>query len=737
MAKQNPETLGLMPPEIQVIRQRMGREPNWVEWGIFSLNWSEHCSYKTSKPFLKMLPRTGPGVVVGPGQNAGVIDLGNGWAVAFKVESHNHPSAIEPFHGAATGVGGIIRDILSMGARPIALLDSLRFGDPYTWRTRWLLSGVVSGIGFYGNSIGVPTVGGEVRFGPDYQENPLVNAMCIGLVRLEDLKQAVTGKPGNLLILAGAPTGMDGIHGATFASVDLIGPEEEKRPNVQIGDPFYGKLLIEATLEALEIPGIVGLQDLGAGGLSTAPPEMARRSGTGIELDLSQVPLRTPQMTPYEIVLSESQERMVLAVQPGVEEQVLAVYRKWGLEAQVIGRVIEEPVYRVRFGKEVVADLPLDLLLDGVDEVPQGPIGSLSTGSATSTHTNPHRVTPQPSTWADLLLDLLQDPDIASKRWVYEQYDWSVQTRSVVGPGKGDGAVLWLKGTKQAVVATMDGNWRWTSVSPYEGAVRIVLEAACNLAAHGAKPLGITDCLNFANPQEAPTLQEFEQVIQGLRDAALALGIPVVSGNVSFYNQSETRRIPPTPVVGMVGLLEDLERMPQANFAQPGNRVYLWGSPQADLGGSVYQWRYQGTLGEFRKPITKEEVVRILHALLEAIHRGWIRAAHDVSEGGILVAIAEMAIQGSYGLEIPAMDPDPAFWLGEAPGRWIVEISPRDAHLVEDFARQRGVPLRFLGTVQADPHLSLAGQTISLDRLRDAYEQTFPGFFKGRDASTQ
>ncbi|MCS6937031.1 MAG: phosphoribosylformylglycinamidine synthase subunit PurL [Candidatus Bipolaricaulota bacterium] len=735
---------GLSPREYETICALLGREPNELELGLFSLNWSEHCSYKSSKRFLKRLPTTGRRVLQGPGENAGVLELENDWCVVFKVESHNHPSAVEPFHGAATGVGGIIRDILSMGARPIALLDSLRFGELSNPKARNLLEGVVAGIAHYGNCIGVPTVGGDVYFEDAYTDNCLVNAMCVGLLKRSDLKRAVAQGVGNKIILVGARTGRDGIHGATFASEDLIGEAEEKRPNVQVGDPFTGKLLIEATLEACRQPELIGLQDLGAGGLSTAPPEMAARGGVGIVIDIEEIPLRAEKMTPYEILLSESQERMVLCVRQGAEQKFLRIYRKWGLEAEVIGEVIAEKVYRIRHEGRTIAEVPISALVGGA---PEPELAPLPPG-------NPH---PAPSPWKGegserfgarsggegrggglkQLIQLLRSPTIGSKRWIYQQYDHTVQTNTVIGPGAHDAALLRVKGERFALAVTMGGNGRYCQLDPYEGGVRAVCEGVHNIVSVGAEPIGITDCLNFANPTDPQVLWSFERVIAGMAEAAKALELPFVSGNVSFYNQSETRRIYPTPVVGMVGLLKDIEQRVPMGFQREGDRIYLVGKLSGRVGGSEYlrvlrpspptPLPFEREKGAVRRgegldelePTDLELERRLLGAMLALVQRRLLRSAHDVSEGGLLVAIAEKSFAQGLGARLELDDLSEEMLFGEWPSRFVVTVAPEhEGALTELLA---GVPYKKLGTVGGDA-LELGGERVSVEELRRAYE---------------
>jgi phosphoribosylformylglycinamidine synthase II len=751
---------GLSQSEYETICARLGRTPNEIELGLFALNWSEHCSYKTSKRFLKLLPTTGRRVVQGPGENAGVIELENEWCVAFKVESHNHPSAVEPFHGAATGVGGIIRDILSMGARPIALLDSLRFGElnltrslsPHpnplrkrrgnltpplsacgegqgeVWpgeRSRALFLGVVAGISHYGNCVGVPTVGGDIYFEDAYTDNCLVNVMCVGLVKRSELKRAIAAGVGNKILVVGAATGRDGIHGATFASEDLVGETEERRPNVQVGDPFTAKSLIEATLEVCRFPELIGLQDLGAGGLSTAPAEMAARGGVGIALDIEEVPLRDPTMTPYEILLSESQERMVLCVKAGSEQKFLNIFRKWGLEAAVIGEVIAERVYRIRHEGRTIAEVPIELLVGGV---PQTPVDQASPQASPGPyifagHWPAKANSPDEVWWPERLKALLRSPTIASKRWVWEQYDHTVQTNTVIGPGAHDAALLRVKGERFGIALTMGGNGRYCQLDPYEGGVRAVCEAVHNLVSVGAEPLGITDCLNFANPTDPEVLWSFEQVIRGMAQAAQTFELPFVSGNVSFYNQSERRKIYPTPIVGMVGLLRDLERRVPMGFQREGDLIYLVGKLSGAVGGSEFLKVFYNFIGgELEKTDLALEVA-VTKALLEAARRGLIASAHDVSDGGLLVALAEKSFAKGLGARVEIEDLSEEYLFGEWPTRFVVTVHPKHDR---EFRELLGsLPHRRLGTVGGSG-LELRGRSVPIEELYRIYESALP-----------
>jgi len=686
------QTFGLKEEELKKIEKLLGREPTLLELGIFALNWSEHCSYKSSKLILKRLPRKGKRTVVSQGENAGIVELKNGWCLAFKVESHNHPSAIEPLHGAATGIGGIVRDILSMGARPIALLDALRFGKFESRKTKWLFEGVVSGIAYYGNCIGVPTVAGDVYFEEAYEDNPLVNVMCVGLLRKEKIRKSIAKGVGNLLILAGATTGRDGIHGATFASEDLIGEEKEKRPNVQIGDPFMGKLLIEATLEALEKPGIIGVQDLGAGGLSTAPAEMAYKGGNGIEIDLAKVPLRAKGMNPYEIILSESQERMVLCVERGKEEEIIEVYKKWGLNAEVIGKVVKEKVLRVKEEDRILTEIPLSYLFD---EIPlRKPPAFIREEKKEFKEVNIRKRIDL----GEAFLKLLKSPNLSSKEWVWRQYDHTVGTNTVISPGQGDAALLRVKGEQFGFALKIDGNGRYTELDPYEGGKIAVCEAARNLISVGAEPIGITDCLNFGNPEIDEVYESFFKVVMGIKEAAEKLEIPIVSGNVSFYNQSERRRVYPTPTIGMVGLVEDISKALKPGFKRKGDRIYMIGKKEGEIGGSEFlSVLYDEKDGKVDK-VELDFEKKLERVVLNLLREGVLSSCHDISEGGLLLAVAEECIRGGKGASLEIKE-EIEFLFGEWQSRFIVSVKAQDE---KDFLRrlkEEGIPAIYIGEV--------------------------------------
>ncbi len=716
------EAHGFTEEEYQKILEYLGREPNLLELGIFSTSWSEHCSYKSSKPVLRTLHTKGERILQGPGENAGVLYLDDELGVAFKVESHNHPSAVEPFHGAATGIGGIIRDVISMGARPIALLDSLRFGPLTSPRSRQLFEGVVSGISFYGNCIGVPTVGGEVYFDEPYEDNCLVNVMAVGLVKLDKIKMSRAGEPGNLLVLIGNKTGRDGIHGATFASEDLVGEVEKKVPNVQVGDPFMEKLLIEATMEIIEIPEVDGIQDLGAGGLSTTPPEMASKSSVGVEIDVNQVPTRSRDMTPYEILLSESQERMVISVRPEGVEKVRKVAEKWDIDFAVIGRVIEERVFRIVRDGETIAEIPIDALTEGV------PVKNLPAKRPEYLEKIKEiKIVRSSDNLDEKLLKLLSHPSIASKEWVYTQYDHMVGTNTVLLPGHGDAAVLRIKGKPFGIAVTIDGNGKLVYLDPFEGGKNTVLEAMRNLVAVGARPIGITDGLNFANPNDPEVFWTFKEAVRGMNEVAKFFNVPFVSGNVSFYNQSETRKIYPTPIVGMVGFLEDIEKRMDMQVKTPGDLIFVVGKETGKIGGSTFLDVFYGNSTGKIDTTDLDFEEELKERVLLGIENGIFTAVHDVSDGGLLVAIAEMLMYGELGAELTfRFDEISAF--GEWQSRFVVTVSPVN---LDKFKKLMGtMSFELIGRVTDAGDLRFNEYSIPLDEIKSRYFGAIPDFMK-------
>jgi phosphoribosylformylglycinamidine synthase len=696
---------GIKPNEYDRLVAMLGRTPTFTELGIVSALWSEHCSYKHSRPLLRTLPTKAPWVLQGPGENAGVISVGDGLAIAFKIESHNHPSAVEPYQGAATGVGGILRDVFTMGARPIALLNSLRFGPLASPRVRYLFAGVVKGIGDYGNCVGVPTVGGEVVFDPSYEGNPLVNAMCVGLMREEELIRAVASGVGNPIMAVGARTGRDGIHGASFASEDLSEQSEAKRPMVQVGDPFTEKLLLEASLELIRSGHIVAIQDMGAAGLTSSSAEMAERGDVGVTIDVTQVPVREAGMTPYEILLSESQERMLVVARQGHEEAVRGILAKWDLEAAVIGEVIAEPVYRVTEGDRVVAEFPGSRLVTECPQYRLEPQESAAVAAARAR--DPHAVPPRPEerdhAWT--LERLLASPTIASKRWVWQQYDSTVRAGTVVGPGS-DAAVVRLPGTNKGVALCIDGNGRHVALDPRNGGRAAVCEAARNVACTGARPLAITNNLNFGNPTRPDVYFQLSEAIAGMGEACAALVTPVTGGNVSLYNENPRGAIHPTPTIGMVGLVESLDHVTPSAFRVAGDAIVLLGEPTDELGASEYLLAIHGeAIGAppYCDPGTERTLI---DALLEAIRAGVVRSAHDCSDGGLAVALAECAILQRDALLGFTVDLSPwatlphrALLFGEAQAR--VVLSTPTPQAVLDIAARHGVPARVIGAVTA------------------------------------
>ena len=691
---------GFTPEEYQKILKILGREPTYTELGVFSVMWSEHCSYKSSRHYLKLLPTEGPRVLQGPGENAGVVDIGAGLAVAFKMESHNHPSFIEPYQGAATGVGGILRDIFTMGARPIASLNSLRFGSIDHPRTPYLLSGVVAGIGGYGNCVGVPTVGGEVYFDECYNGNILVNAFTLGIMKKKRIFTGIAKGVGNPVIYVGSKTGRDGIHGATMASESFSEEKEQRRPTVQVGDPFTEKLLLEACLELMEKDCIVGIQDMGAAGLTSSSSEMAGRGGSGIELDLSRVPLRESGMTPYEILLSESQERMLLVATKGTEDEVKRIFDKWDLDAVVIGQVTEDHQFRAHFNGAEVVRVPITALTkeapvyqrpatrpSNIDEFQQLDLSAVQ----------------EPEDLAATLKLLLGSPNIALKEWVYRQYDHFVRSNTVIAPGA-DAAVIRVKGTQKGLALTVDGNSRYCFLDPYVGGVLTVAEAARNLACVGARPLGITDCLNFGSPENPEVMWQFAEVIRGMRDACMALKVPVVSGNVSFYNETDSKSIYPTPTVGMVGLLAKLKRVVTPWFKFPGNIVVLLGRTREELGGSEYLKLIHGLVKGTPPWIDLKLEEAVQNCCLEAIDRGILRSAHDISDGGLAVSLAECCIGGpdrplGVRIETHEMIRGDALLFSESPSRIVVSLEEKNLARLQELAAELRVPMHVIGTV--------------------------------------
>ena len=712
--------VALTSDEYRVIVEQLKRAPNEVELGMLGVLWSEHCSYKSSKALLRRLPSTGPGVVQGPGENAGAVEIGQGWAAVFKIESHNHPSAIEPYQGAATGVGGIIRDVIAMGARPIALLDSLRFG-PLPESSRHF-DGVVAGIGGYGNCIGIPTVAGEVYFEDCYANNPLVNAMCVGLVRTDELMRARAEGKGNSLMLVGADTGRDGIHGASFASLELDENSAERRPAVQVGNPFLEKCLLEACMDLAHTDAVVAIQDLGAAGLTSAVAECAgRTAGAGARIDVALVPRRERGMTPYDVMLSESQERMLVVVRRGREREVESIFQAWDLTSAMIGEVTDDGQLTVLDAGDEVARLPVTLLTDGA------PLRRLVGFAPEPSYGLAVEDLPPLVDAGATLLKLLNSPNLASRRGIFRRYDHMVGDATVIPPG-GDAAMLRIKGTRLGLAVTTDCNARYCHLDPHLGAQLAVAEAARNIIATGARPLAVTDCLNFANPDRPEVYWELEEAVQGLAYACRSLELPVVSGNVSLYNDSNgASAIWPTPVVGMVGVIEDYGRRLSAGLRTEGDFVLLIGSSHNDLGGSEYVKVEHGQVAG-RPPALDLTRERAAHrVVLAAAQSGYLHSAHDCAEGGMLVALAECCLLGGMGVRCPGLRPEPplrldAAFFGESPSRFIVTVPSRAMPEVQSLARRHNVELSLLGLAGGE-HLEFEGQLkVSLRDLREAWE---------------
>jgi phosphoribosylformylglycinamidine synthase subunit PurL len=768
---------GLTPEEYEKVKQLLGgREPTITELGIFSVMWSEHCSYKSSRVHLKRLPTRSKRVVQGPGENAGIIDIGDGWACAFKIESHNHPSFIEPFQGAATGVGGILRDIFTMGARPVAVMDSLRFG-PITGsqetaelrsvgqmgatvptqaeihKNHSLLEGVVSGIASYGNCFGVPNLGGETKFEACYSGNPLVNAFALGLVRRDQIFYAKASGEGNPVIYVGSKTGRDGIHGATMASEEFSEASEAKRPNVQVGDPFLEKLLLEACLEAMQTGAIVGIQDMGAAGLTCSTCEMGARGQVGIEIELDKVPQRETHMTPYEIMLSESQERMLLVAQKGREQEVFRVFEKWGLDAAEIGRVTNDGKMRVLEHGVVVSEIPNEALTDDapvykrplerwepavpreMPDVIRLDVSQAEPGSAGQPRTAvPTQVLPK-----EALKRLLASPNICGKRWVWEQYDHMVQTNTVEAPGAGDAGVIRIKGARRGLAMALDGNGRWCYLDPQLGAMHAVAEAARNVACVGAVPVGATNCLNFGNPEKPQIMWQFSQVVDGITKACEELDVPITGGNVSFYNETLGEGIYPTPVLGVVGILEDVHKAVRPDFRAAGRTVVLLrGSEPGDLtdaetefGSSEYAKEILGALWGFPPALELKREAALQKAVIEMIQSGLVESAHDCSEGGIGVTLAECAFGKEIGATVNLASnelPTECVLFGEDASRIVISCDPEKLSIIQQVGVKYGVTVETIGeTAAGELEIKVDGRSVvsaSVAELRDAYENS-------------
>lgn len=735
------QEMGLMPEEFQKIREILGRTPTYTELGVYSVMWSEHASYKNSILQLKKLPRSGRNLLVSAGEeNAGLVDIGDGLAVAFKIESHNHPSAVEPYQGAATGVGGILRDIFTMGARPVAALDSLRFGDPENPRVKYLLENVVKGIADYGNAFGVPTVAGEIYFDECYDENPLVNVMAVGIVRHNGIAKAAAKGAGNLVMVVGSSTGRDGIHGATFASEDISEASEAKRPSVQVGDPFTEKLLLEATIEAIEAGLIVGIQDMGAAGIACSTSEMSAKGGTGMDVNLDLVPLRESDMSAYEIMLSESQERMLVVVKPEDEAAIKKVFTKWDLNAEVIGRVTADGILRIRRLGKIEAEIPSYTLVlgggapvyvresrkpDYIDELEKF---------------DPHTLS-EPRDYNDVLSKLLSSPNIASKKYVFEQYDFMVGTNTVVLPGEGDAAVIRLERwaasderKKGGLAVKTDCNARYVYLHPKLGAEHAVAEAARNVACVGGKPVAITNCLNFGNPYKPEVYYQFEKAVEGIAKACIELETPVTGGNVSFYNESPDRTVYPTPVIGMLGIIDDVSKAARSAFRNEGDIIAVIGPVRGEMGGSEYLKVIHNAVAGRIPPVDYEYERRLHEFLREAVQMETVNSVHDISEGGLAVALAECCIMDQErmrGARIKSgysMRKDFELF-SEGGGRVVISFDPHKADRVVSLAGRKGLPIKAIGVVTHDALEISDIINVSVKELSSIYYSILPSKF--------
>ncbi len=728
---------GLSPSEYELIENILGRPPTFTELGVFSAMWSEHCGYKNSKRLLKLLPTHAPWVIQGPGENAGVIDVGQGYALAFKIESHNHPSAVEPYQGAATGVGGILRDIFTMGARPVAVLDSLRFGDLDSGRVRYLFDGVVRGVGDYGNCVGIPNIGGEVQFDRGYEGNPIVNAMCLGLMRHEHLIKGEAAGVGNPLLAVGARTGRDGIHGATFASEELSEDSVASRPQVQIGDPFTEKLLLEASLELIKSGHIVGIQDMGAAGLTSSASEMAGRAGNGVEIDVARVPVREPGMTPYEVLLSESQERMLVVARDGHEDAVRGILEKWELEAEVIGHVTDDGLFRVREGERVVAEIPARPLTEDCPTYEREGVEAEEIRALREERLEHLEAD------GDLTVDflrLLGSPNVASKAWIYDQYDSTVRTATVVAPG-GAAGVIRIRGTRLGIAATTDCNGRYVYLHPRRGAMIAMAEAARNLVCVGAQPAAITNNLNFGNPLKAHIYYQFREAVLGMADACKAFETPVTGGNVSFYNETEGRAIYPTPVIGMVGIVDDVGHVTRQTFQSPGDHIVLLGSNVGALGGSEFLYLKDRRVAGDPPGVDLLAERALQRAVLQCAAESLVRSANDCSTGGIAATLAASALSDrehptGFTAELDDALPGTRLFFGEDQGRIVLSVSPEHLERVLAVAEEHGVPARAIGHVteaSAGLHLTSDKSFIrcEAESARAVFHEALPALMSG------
>lgn len=722
--------MGVSDDEFVLIEKIIGRLPNYTEIGIFSVMWSEHCSYKNSKPILKKFPVTGEKVLQGPGEGAGIVDIGDNQAVVFKIESHNHPSAIEPYQGAATGVGGIIRDVFSMGARPIAILNSLRFGELKTPRVKYLFEEVVAGIAGYGNCIGIPTVGGEIQFDDSYEGNPLVNAMCVGLINHEDIKKGQAKGVGNTVMYVGAKTGRDGIHGATFSSEELTDDSGADRSAVQVGDPFMEKLLLEACLEVIKNDALVGIQDMGAAGLTSSSAEMASKAGSGMEMDLDLIPQRETGMTPYEMMLSESQERMLLVIEKGREQEITDLFEKYDLEAVSVGRVTDDKMLRLFHKGEVVCELPVDALAE------EAPVyHKPSKVPAYYEEFQKMNVAPlQVDNYKETLINLLKQPTISSKEWVYDQYDYMVRTNTVVAPGS-DAAVVRIRDTKKALAMTTDCNSRYLYLDPEVGGKIAVAEAARNIVCSGATPLAITDNLNFGNPEKPEIFWQIEKAADGISEACRVLNTPVIGGNVSLYNETNGTAIYPTPVIGMVGLIEDTDYITTQDFKSAGDLIYLVGETKAEFGGSELQKLTHGKIFGQSPELDLDKESKVLGQLSAAIRAKSVASAHDVSEGGVAVALAEPLFSGKgLGAEVALQGDATAALFSESQTRFIVSVKKENKEAFEQL-----VEAVCIGEVTNSGNLVIKNEQdetlvdASVEELKGAWKGAIPCLLNSRD----
>jgi len=721
---------GLKPDEYQRILDLIGREPSLTELGIFSAMWNEHCSYKSSKVHLRTLPTKAPWVIQGPGENAGVIDIGDGLAVVFKMESHNHPSYIEPYQGAATGVGGILRDVFTMGARPIACLNALSFGDPKHPKTRHLVSGVVAGVGGYGNSFGVPTVGGQVRFHTRYDGNNLVNAMAVGLAETGKIFYAAASGVGMPIVYLGSKTGRDGIHGASMASAEFGEGAEEKRPTVQVGDPFSEKLLLEACLEIMAKDCVIAIQDMGAAGLTCSAVEMGAKGDLGVTLDLDKVPTRETGMTAYEMMLSESQERMLMVLKPEKEKEAEAIFRKWGLDFAIVGHTTPSKRFIVKHRGDVMADLPIKELGDQAPEYNRPFAGPAKPPIIRASDVKP------PIPLVDALEKLIATPDLCSKRWVWEQYDHIIGGNTVQRPG-GDAAVVRVLEGPKGLALTADVTPRYCEADPFEGGKQAVAEAWRNLTAVGARPLALTDNLNFGNPERPEIMGQFVGCVRGIAEACKALDFPVVSGNVSLYNETQGRAILPTPTIGGVGLLDDFQKSATLAFKAQGEAILLVGGAPGWLGQSLYLRDICGREEGAPPPVDLAAERRHGNLVRDLIGRGVATAAHDVSDGGLLIALAEMAMASGIGAQLdaaPAGTPAHAFWFGEDQGRYVVTAKQADAAAILDLGARSGIPVQRLGSTAGNALILPAERPILIANLVSCFEGWLPQYMAGSAA---